>query len=81
MLREAESDKSADSSESVSSGNQQDVHTQIKDSTAEPPLQWHRATNKELVENVEYLSKLLGHTVTAYGKDLEKQIKTLKRFR
>jgi hypothetical protein len=78
MRSETESDKSADSVEPIGSEHKQEFH-QLSDST-EAPLQWHSATNTELVESIQYLSKLLNHSVSMYGKELEKQFKSLKRF-
>ena len=54
-------------------------HKQLNDST-EAPLQWHSATNTELVGSIEFLSNMLNHAVKAYGEDLKKEFKNLKRF-
>jgi hypothetical protein len=76
---EIESNKSTDSIESIGSENKQELH-QLKDSTAEP-LQWHRASkDSPIAQNLDQLLKIMGHTVVTYGKNVEKQLKTMKRF-
>ena len=74
MLRETESDKSADSLESSSIGHQQSADI-------EEPLQWHRASaDSPIAQQLDQVLKIFGHAVSTYTKDLQKQVKPLKRF-
>lgn len=77
MLREAETDRAADSVKPVSSEDKQELHIEEDD---EPDM-WRRASPEApFFKMFDQITGLLGHAVHDYGKSLEKQIKNIKRF-
>jgi len=74
VQREAQSNKPADCVEPVGIAGEQELRV-------EEPLQWHKASAESpIVQQLDQILKIFGHTVKTYGKDMQKQLKTLKRF-
>ena len=77
MLFEAQSDSTADSIKSVSSEHQPESDI---DSTQEI-LYWQKAgKNNLLAEVIQEATGLLGHAISAYSRDMAKQLNRLKKF-
>lgn len=73
MLLQAQSDSTANSIESIGS--------EYKSGSDVEVLQWHKASKKSIIaETLQEITGLLGHTISVYSKDMEKQINKLKRF-
>jgi hypothetical protein len=75
LLCKTQADRTADSVKQDSSTNKQDS------ADVEEKLQWKRATqNNKFIRNLESLLTMYAHTVLNYHKEVEKQIKKIKRF-
>ena len=77
MLLKALSDTTANSIESVGAGHKQELNI---DSTKEV-LYWQKASKENLItESLKQATELLGHVISIYSKDMEKQLNKLKKF-
>ena len=78
MLLETQSDTTANGIESVSSKCKQDPNI---DSTKKEILYWKKASKQNLIaETLKEATGLLGHAISIYSKDMEKQLNRLKKF-
>ena len=76
MLRETETDRTADSDKQISP-----EHQQVSEPVEDEPDQWKQASlNNSVMINLKKIVNLMGHAVYEQAKIAEKQIKQLKRF-
>ena len=75
MLLETQSDSTTNSIKSVGSEYKQEPDT------VEEVLYWKKASKESpIAQTLEEMTGLLGHVITVYSKDMEKQLNKLKRF-